>query len=189
MVEKINKAPEESKDYLESLKGGAELKKLLEVTKTQKTMLGMDKNPGWCSEEYSIWNDKIILKRELKEENGKIKELKVSINKIIWGANGWRRETKYELTAKVLHDDKFGINNVLFELKTDDWRGQVDKDTISNIEMLDKIIPNFEKRAKEAANYRNDQYNKKKDRMQELAYNDQNEADDMLWNLDQFYNA
>ena len=188
MVEKFNKTPEESKDGLESIRGGVTLKKLMESTNAL-WLCNLDKLPGGNSDKYTIWDETIILKRERKEKNGKFEELRVSINKLLPGLGNHltNRTSKYELVAEAVHLN--GKDSILFTLHTDDWHGHVDEEVLIEKEVLTEVIPNFKKRLKELYDYERDQYKKKKERMQNLAYNDQNEADDTLWKLDDFYSA
>ena len=193
MVERVEKAPdnEEKLSYvdqemwLKSFKGWDELLKLCKTT----SFLPFDSS----EDTYKIWDDKILLKKEIINNpvSGAIQEAKFTIVKFIKGniiKGQLPRVTTYELTANC----NDGAQNVVYRLYTDDGRGQEDEKFFTKYldeVFLQNIVTNFEKRYKELEDYRASEREKKEKRMQELADNDQDEADDALWKLDNSYNA
>lgn len=132
---------------------------------------------------YKIWDEKITLKRELINDSDGYETMKFTIKKLITPKGKFPRITTYELSAVNYWDF------VAYRLRTDDGRGHVDEEDIHLEEFQETIIPNFKKRIEELKNIRKSEHEKKKKRMQDLAYNDKKEADDMIWKLDDSYSV
>lgn len=187
MVEKINKAPEESKES-KKIWGEEDLDKFVKLISRLPASYPYKESEEW---RYSSWEDEFKFKKEVKEKDGEIQKVELTINKLV--NNKWihkltdlgGRRTTYKL---IITREAWFYN---FLLKTDDGFGHKDSRNITQLsyEIEHEILPNFEKRIDQLWEYKGNELESKKARMQELAYNDQNEADDMLWNLDQFYNA